>query len=425
MPSQPISAARKASRGSMMPLTTRLRGKSRRYCSRSRQVWALNGMHANGKIVDGLGISAGHGIGPPVLQHRRPAAMPQILDDPAGMCQRLEQDRGFQAECLEKPAADIGKPVADIALALWSCTGTSTVSTSASRPASAVRRIMSSRDLGVARRVELIPRIVWRDFCRRLDRVVAGARHDVGDVRSRRRLGQHQIGAAAEEARAAGRRDAERARIGAAEQGRRLVALRDIDQVARQQLMLVERRGVALEPALVLEPALDEIEGDLRQPPLRHAVQIFDIDGVIDPHLGVNSRAPQLSYNGATIAYFCATRQSPTERGWAVHGSWLGCRIVTRSASEIVPTIGHLDMCRLSFRRAESSLAYYAARHSGGLQDWPPPAKRDGRLEATARARRAREAKEIRSKLLKLNDSGFVKQVITGPRWRMGDDLRH
>ena len=49
--------------------------------------------------------------------------------------------------------------------------------------------------------------------------------------------------------------------------------------------MLVERGGIALEPALVLQPALDEIEGDLRQAPLRHAVQVFDIDGLINPHL--------------------------------------------------------------------------------------------------------------------------------------------
>ena len=55
--------------------------------------------------------------------------------------------------------------------------------------------------------------------------------------------------------------------------------------------MLVERGGVALEPALVLEPALDKIERDLRQPPLRHAVQIFDIDGLIDPHARVISWA--------------------------------------------------------------------------------------------------------------------------------------
>ena len=48
--------------------------------------------------------------------------------------------------------------------------------------------------------------------------------------------------------------------------------------------MLVEGRGVAVEPVLVLEPALDKVEGDLGQPPLRHAVQIFDIDGVFHSH---------------------------------------------------------------------------------------------------------------------------------------------
>ena len=65
----------------------------------------------------------------------------------------------------------------------------------------------------------------------------------------------------------------------------RLVALRHVDEIARQQLVLVKGRGVGFEPALVFEPALDKVEGDLRQPPLRHAVQVFDIDGFVDLHL--------------------------------------------------------------------------------------------------------------------------------------------
>ena len=77
--------------------------------------------------------------------------------------------------------------------------------------------------------------------------------------------------------------------------------------------MLVERGGVALEPALVLEPAFDEIEGDLRQSPLRHAVQIFDIDGLIDPHARVISSTRGKVRLG-NIAYFRITRQSPVER---------------------------------------------------------------------------------------------------------------
>jgi hypothetical protein len=57
-----------------------------------------------------------------------------------------------------------------------------------------------------------------------------------------------------------------------------------IDEVARQQMVLVKRRCVAVQAALVLQPALDEVEGDLRQPPLGHAVQIFDVDGLIHSH---------------------------------------------------------------------------------------------------------------------------------------------
>src|SRR5438128_185870 len=57
--------------------------------------------------------------------------------------------------------------------------------------------------------------------------------------------------------------------------------------------MLVEGRCVGVEPALVLEAALDEVESDLRQAPLRHLVQVFDIDRVFDPHWA------GLSLNGA------------------------------------------------------------------------------------------------------------------------------
>jgi hypothetical protein len=82
----------------------------------------------------------------------------------------------------------------------------------------------------------------------------------------------HHVGAAAEEAGAAGRRDAERAVELVAEDGLRLVALRHVHEIARQQFMLMERLGVAVEPALVLEPALDEVEGHLGQTALRHLV---------------------------------------------------------------------------------------------------------------------------------------------------------
>src|ERR1700719_1116582 len=49
--------------------------------------------------------------------------------------------------------------------------------------------------------------------------------------------------------------------------------------------------GVALEPALVLKPTFDEVEGDLRQSPPRHAVEVFDIDGLIEVHGPVLSSA--------------------------------------------------------------------------------------------------------------------------------------
>ncbi|MFZ2006504.1 MAG: hypothetical protein WAV02_15575 [Stellaceae bacterium] len=115
-------------------------------------------------------------------------------------------------------------------------------------------------------------------------RIVAAARLDVGDVGVARCLGEHEVGAAAEQASGASRRDAEGRIELAAEDGLRLVALRDIDQVARQQLMLVKRRAIGFQRALVLDPALDEIERDLGQPPFRDLVQVFDIDDAVETH---------------------------------------------------------------------------------------------------------------------------------------------
>src|SRR5438094_331555 len=82
----------------------------------------------------------------------------------------------------------------------------------------------------------------------------------------------------------AGRRYPERVRKGLTEDCRGLVALRHIDEIARQQPMPVEDGFVARQAALILDAALDVIEHDLRQPPLRHAVQVFNVDGLIHSH---------------------------------------------------------------------------------------------------------------------------------------------
>ena len=77
-------------------------------------------------------------------------------------------------------------------------------------------------------------------------------------------------------------RDADRARIGLAEQGRALVALVHVDAVARHQPVLAEGVLVAGDAVLVLEAALDEIVGDLRQPALGQLAQVVEVDGSID-----------------------------------------------------------------------------------------------------------------------------------------------
>jgi len=48
------------------------------------------------------------------LQHRRPDAAPKIFDDPAGMGQRLHQDSGLQAQCLEQAASSTGESAANL-----------------------------------------------------------------------------------------------------------------------------------------------------------------------------------------------------------------------------------------------------------------------------------------------------------------------
>ena len=91
-----------------------------------------------------------------------------------------------------------------------------------------------------------------------------------------------------------------------AEDRLRLVALRDVDEIARQQLVLVERGAIALQPALVLDPALDVVEHDLGQLALGEPVQVFDIDDVVDVH-GVPPAGRRTAFS---MAYFSGLRQS-------------------------------------------------------------------------------------------------------------------
>src|SRR5919201_6858689 len=80
----------------------------------------------------------------------------------------------------------------------------------------------------------------------------------------------------------------------------------------------MEGRGVGFEAPLVFQPTLDEVERDLRQPPLCHAVQIFDVDCLIDPHLAYDLPALRQRRN---IAYFGITPQSPAGGMRHVHGA--------------------------------------------------------------------------------------------------------
>src|SRR5262249_3036619 len=63
-----------------------------------------------------------------------------------------------------------------------------------------------------------------------------------------------------------------------------------IHAIARHQPVLTKGAGVAGNPVLVLEAALDEIVGDFRQPTLGQPPQIVKIDGGI--YVGDQGRTP-------------------------------------------------------------------------------------------------------------------------------------
>ena len=138
---------------------------------------------------------------------------------------------------------------------------------------------------GILGRIELVPAMVGGELAEILDRAGAGARHDEGHVGVARGLGQHQVGAMAEEPRETGRRDADGARIGPSEERRRLVAHRDVDQVARHDARLPEGLLVGDEAHLVIGAALDEVVGNLGQPLLGELAQVVDV------HHAVHSRS--------------------------------------------------------------------------------------------------------------------------------------
>ena len=161
-------------------------------------------------------------------------------------------------------------------------TGTSTVTTSVERPASRNAPDHVLGDLAVARDVELVPAVIGRQPAQVLDRAGGGARHDEGDVGGPGGLRQHHVAAAAEEGGAPGRRDADGACVGPAEDGGALVARGDVDAVARHQADALEGVLVAGEPVLVVEAALDEVVGELRQPALGELAQVLEVDGGID-----------------------------------------------------------------------------------------------------------------------------------------------
>src|SRR3954447_26647340 len=72
----------------------------------------------------------------------------------------------------------------------------------------------------------------------------------------------------------------------------------------------MERGRIALQPALVLDPALDVVEHDLRQLALGEKMQVLDIDDVVDVH-GVSPADRPVAFS---MAYYSGPRQSSGNR---------------------------------------------------------------------------------------------------------------
>jgi hypothetical protein len=56
------------------------------------------------------------------------------------------------------------------------------------------------------------------------------------------------------------------------------------DVVTGHQAQLAEGVGVGSQAGLVLDAALDEVEHDLRQAALRHALEVVDVQRLVDAH---------------------------------------------------------------------------------------------------------------------------------------------
>ena len=139
-------------------------------------------------------------------------------------------------------------------------------------------------NLSVARRVELIPGMRGRHLGRRFDRSGGSARHDERNIGGGRRPREYQVGVSAKQRRQASRRDAEWAREALSEERGGLVAPCDVDHVTRHQAMAREAFLVGRDAVLVLDAALDEVEGDPWQPPPGEAAQVVDIHCLFDFH---------------------------------------------------------------------------------------------------------------------------------------------
>src|SRR5262249_52226729 len=148
-------------------------------------------------------------------------------------------------------------------------------------------------------------------------------------------LYQRHVAASTDEAGHSHLSEAERARIRTPEERDRLIASPDVDQVARDQAVPLERLSVPHETRLVLHSTVEIVEDESRHAAPRDPSQIVDVDGLTDLH-GCPSGTMRMG--PATVRprarqqpHFIYTRIGRREHRWFV------CVAATASALSYAP----------------------------------------------------------------------------------------
>ena len=170
-------------------------------------------------------------------------------------------------------------PVAEVALAE---AGHSRVDGDEKRGGAGFHRALETRsgDLAPANEVELIPERPLGAGTDLVDSAAGQRRERIGRSRVPGGTGRDDLAARIEHPAAADRREREGEREIGAEDARPEIDLRNGDGVLWPEQHVVENSAVLAERDLAIGTAVDVVEGDTRQTPLRQAPEIRNIDDV-------------------------------------------------------------------------------------------------------------------------------------------------